>query len=697
MRTGLILLLFLVFVGMRLVHLSADPPDNLSIESCSEYGDPGNYAFNARNKVVLGDWKLDELGAAPFAPIPHAITYLSFRFFGVGILQMNLVPLFFAVLLWLVLMRFAADFFPEASLLFFIMLALNYPFGAFARINDQVMPMTLFVMAGLWFFLKAWDKPFRFFPAAILFGLAVLSKGKIIYFHLAVLPPAFLWILAERGELRAFKLNARRLAWFFAGAILVFIPWLIGIYLRYPTVFRNMGTDNAKSMLPGNLGQLFSFWAQKPAFSFFPTNRPLTYILFFYVLALLLVLCGKAVRVRLSSLEVFCVVWTVAGLAIHSSIGYRPIRHYIEFTIPIMILVSLFLGRLLAGFRLEIGLRRRAAFAVGLFFLIYAAATSFAQKYVPVIDVENRKGGVMLKTLLAAVAVSVILYVLFDRLLAGRSIAIPKKAAAAGLLLVGLFYAYQNVDSYLAWALKPTFNLKTIGRDLGRAFPDGSFSGLLIPSLSLENRNPAHTSFRDYANFDSGYLKRVGVTHVFAGSFNDEPQYYADTFPEEMARARLLVRYRIWRSWFFLFDILENQPPAPPASVHEAETLVRETGLPLFDPSASSGFAVRVESGSPALIGVEEVQSPAPATTFRGKIVLKPLSSGPERPMISVRIARGNLVPFERRFILPDASPGGGYLEFPFSGSFGSDGPYFLEIRALGRGVFSFDKVELVY
>jgi 4-amino-4-deoxy-L-arabinose transferase-like glycosyltransferase len=696
-RTSVILALFVVFVGMRLVHLSADPPDNLSIESCSEYGDPGNYAYNARNKVVLGDSKIDELGAAPFAPIPHAVTYASFRLFGVGLLQMNLVPLFFAILLWLVLMRLAADFFPEAGLPFFIMLALNYPFGIFARINDQVMPMTLFVVAGLWFFLKAWDKPARFFPAAILFGLAVLSKGKIIYFHLGVLPPAFLLILAERGELRSFKLNARRLAWFFGGALLVFVPWFVGIYLRYPTVFRNMGTDNAKSMLPGNLGQLVSFWASKPAFSFFPTNRPLTYILFFYILALLLVVCGKAVRARLSPLEIVCVVWTVVGLAVHSCIGYRPIRHYIEFTIPIMILVSLFCVRLLAGFRLDVGLKRRAWFAAGLFFLVYGAATSFARKYIPVFDVENRKGGIILMTLLAAVVVSAVLYLLVNRFLNGKALRVPRKAAAAVFLLAGLFYAYRNVGTYLAWVSDPTFNLKMIGRDLGRAFPGGSFSGLLVPSLSLENRNPAHTSFRDYANFDPGFLKRVGVTHIFTGSFNDETRYYEETFPEEMERARILVRYRIWRSWFYLIDIRDHQPPTPPASVHEAEIMVREAGFPFFDPAASGGFAVRVESGTPALVGMEEIQSPAPATPFRGKIVLKPLSPGPGRPVVAVRVVRGDLVPFERKFVLPAASPKGGYLEFPFTGSFGSDGPYFLEIRASGLGLFAFDKIEIVY
>jgi hypothetical protein len=32
-----ILLLFLIFLSLRIVHLSADPPDNLSIDSCSEY------------------------------------------------------------------------------------------------------------------------------------------------------------------------------------------------------------------------------------------------------------------------------------------------------------------------------------------------------------------------------------------------------------------------------------------------------------------------------------------------------------------------------------------------------------------------------------------------------------------------------------------------------------------------------------
>ena len=201
---------------------------------------------------------------------------------------MNLVPLLFAVLLWFALWRLSSREFPDAQALFFVLLALNYPFGSFSRINDQIMPMTFFAAAGLIFFVRAWDRPRLFFPAAVLFGCSFLSKGKIVYFLLVVLPLSFLLIALERGEARAFRLNAARLAWFAGGALLVAVPWFFLIYSRYPAVFKNVGGINAEHMIPKNIGQALSFWILKPPFSFYPSNLVLSVLLFF-ALAVLVV------------------------------------------------------------------------------------------------------------------------------------------------------------------------------------------------------------------------------------------------------------------------------------------------------------------------------------------------------------------------------------------------------------------------
>ena len=677
---------------MRLVHLSADPPDNLSPASCGEYGDPGNYAFNARSKVVLGEWKIEELGAAPFSPVPHFVTYLSFLMFGTGIWQMNLVPLFFSVLLWLSLYLLSSRYFPKARLLFFFMLALNYPFGIFNRINDQVIPMTLFVILAIYFFLKAWERPPDFFWAALCLSFSFLSKPKILYFHFAILPVAFLLILVQRREVMKFKLNFRRIAYFFGGALLVAVPWFFFVFLRYPTVFINVSGLNARIMLPLSPGQALSNWVGRPPFSFYPTNRLVTFVIFFYLLAFLVALFSKKQKDPITPLEILCSTWLVVGLGINSVIGYRPIRHFIEFTIPLVILASIFITRLLDGFRLDGRLKKRGLFFAGIFILVWAAASSYSQMIFPLDDIAPRKDKLLLHTLLLSLALAALLYLVLSRVMRGKGIVLSKKAAAAAAAIVLALYAYQNIGEYLHWVTNPTFNLKTIGRDLGRAFPDAVFSGLLVPSLSLENRNKAHTYFPHYANDDPGFLKREGVTHLFLGKYNDELRYYVERFPEETGRARHLVRYWIWRSWFDLYDIQKGPRPAADETVYEAETMDRETGLPLFDPQAGGRFAVRVESDSPKVIGHSKIVLPG-QTKFRGRLYIKPASEDARILMLLVKLTRRGKVTYQKKLRMP--GPEDAYLSLPFDFVSRDAGRYILEIRASGKGVFFFDKVEM--
>jgi 4-amino-4-deoxy-L-arabinose transferase-like glycosyltransferase len=686
--------MIVAFLATRLIHLSADPPNNISIDSCSEYGDPGNYAFNARSKVVLGQWKIAELGAAPFSPIPHFLTYLSFLIFGTGTWQMNLVPWLFSGLLLLSLFALASRYFPDARLLFFGLLVVNFPFGIFGRINDQVMPMTFFVIPAIYFFLKAWDNP-RFFVLTSLFlSLSFISKSKMIYFHLGVIPLAFLLVTIQRGEGRKIKLFILRIAYLAAGLLLVAVPWYFLIYSRYPEVFHNIVALNSAAAMPKSIPHALSNWVQRPPFSFHPANRILTIVLFAYLLILLLKLFDRKVKTRLSPLEIICVLWLVVGLGIQAFLGYRPIRHYIEYTIPMLILVSLFLVRLSAGRRFDYALKKRGLFLGALFVLVWAGLSSYSRRFVTTEIWFSHRERVLLITLLISIGATMLLYVLLDKGLPRWNIVLPKNAARLALAVVVAVYAYQNLAEHARWLRTPTYDLKTIGRDLGKAFPQGIFSGLLMPSLSLENRNTVHTSFPGYANDDPGFLERAGVTHLFVATYNNEPDYYQKYFPDEFRKAKLLARYRMWRSWFFLYELRTAEPDADDPTLHEAEVMERESGIPLFDPQASGAFSVRVVLTKPVIIGREKIGLPGQAE-FQGRLFIKTDDAASEGLVVRVRLSRRGIVHYEKKFGLDPAADPSGYLILPFKCYLEEPGSYFLEVRASGRGALRFDKVEL--
>jgi hypothetical protein len=624
------------------------------------------------------------------------VTYFSFLLFGPGLWQMNLVPVFFSVLLFFALALLASKFFPEARLLFFLLLTLNYPLWAYGRINDQVMPMTLFVVLGIFFFLKGWKRPIHFFPAAVCFAFSFLSKPKIIYFHLVVLPLAFFLILASRGEFRKFRLNFVRLGYFFGGALLIAIPWYIFIYSAHPEVFKNVGGLNAKAMLPQNIGAAVSFWLKKPAYSFFPTNRVLAIILFLYLLLLVVLLFKKGAKAHIAPLEILSLVWLIVGLAIHSLIGYRPIRHYIEFTIPFAILASIFLARLASGLRISLDLKRKGLFFTYAAALIWAAVFSYSQKiYSPErldLHPEIRAQAILL-TLAVSLALALVLLIL-TRMLAGKTLILPRKAGLAAVALFTLFYGYQNVFVYVLWTGNRTYDLKTVGRDLGRAFPRAVFSGLLIPTLSLENRNPAHTFWPDYANDDPYFLDRDGVTHLFLGLYNSEPEQYEKYFPEAMARGKILVRYRMWRSWFLLYDI-RPAPPSPGAeTVHEAEGMERLFGRPEFDPGAGGRFAVRVEAGQRGIVGREKLVF---ANDMRAELglFLKLENAGSPGLRLRLRITRRGRLVSENTFQLTGSFSAATYVPLTLEVDFEKNIPYILDVATSGQGSFLFDRLEI--
>lgn len=691
-----ILLLFLLFLSLRIIHLSADPPDNLSLESGGEYGDPGNYALNARNKVLFGQWQIDEFAGMYVVPVPHFVTYGSFLVFGVGIWQMNLVPLFFSALCWLGLFLLASRYSPRSRLLFFFLLSLNYAFGIYSRINDQVMPMTFFVILAIYFFIEAWDRPKYFFLTALCLSLSFLSKEKILYFHLIVLPLSFVFILLQRGELGDIKLNLRRIAYFLTGSVPIALLWYVFLYIPHRTVYDNLLGLNASHMVPRSLAQAVGNWLRRPHFDFHPANAVLTFLLFFYFLTLLFILFkknreGMAAR---GPLEIICSVWLVIGLGVNSFISYHPIRHYIEFSIPLLILSSIFLSRLLASFRLKTQLKNRPLFVLLSFLLIWIGVTAYSQRLFSRETFLGRPEKVLLITALLALALAALLYLAIRFVLASKDIVLPKTTALVLALLLIALYSFQNLKSYILWATHATYNLKTIGQDLGRAFPQGVFCGLLVPSLSLENRNKAHTYAPNYANDEPDFLKHQKVTHLFVGTYNNEPKYYKDNHPEEWKRAKLLVRYWLWRSWFLLYEIQPEAflPVKPPC--YEAEQMERDVGRPQFDPGSSNRFAVWVDKNEKGIIGKEKVFFPS-KTRLQGRLYVKLGDKRTEGSLLLLRIWKKGTVIYKKPMSVPGDDFVKEYKPLGFELLLPEAGDYEFEIQSSGGQALFFDKLEL--
>ncbi len=684
----------------RIIHLSADPPVRISPYSCGDYGDPASYAANARNKVLFGHAKVDDFNGWYASPVGHVATYLIFLLFGPGMWQMNLQPVLFSALLFGLLFLLAKSHFPDARWLFFLLLTLNYPFIIYGRIADQVMPMTLFAVLGLFFFLKAWEKPALFLLSAISLGFSFMAKGKIVYFLVLVVPLTGLIVLFLRKEAASLALNMKRLGYFCAGALTVFLPWLFFVYLPGRELLRDFSGLNAAAMFPRSSVNLIQNWLLKPSFTFYGTNRLFSLLLFLYFSSLLLRIFNKKESRPVRPIEIACSLWFIIGVAINSVISYRPTRHYIELTIPMIILAGLFMKRALSGVRAQFELKYRPLFYSALFILLWIAVTSFSSDLFTSLEIiEHPYRCLLILTGLTAVVFGAAI-VLIERLLTKKGISIPRRLAIPVVAVALGAYAFQNILEYSDWIKNATYNLKLISRDFGKAFPDSVFCGLEAPAISMENRNVAHVWYPNFANSRiPDFLNAMKVQYLFLADFNGEADLYRQAFPEIMKRARFRARYRLWRSWFDLFEI-EDAPVVESfdTGLYEAEKLERNIGLPLFDPSASNQFAVRVDSGKEGMV-LQQKLAIGPGQIVEGRLFVKPEREKREGPFLLIQLNIGKGIHYRRYVNIynPEAEVGHGFLEVPFKIALPltQELVFNLRVFALGNYVFSLDRMEI--
>jgi hypothetical protein len=562
------------------------------------------------------------------------------------------------------------------------------------------MPMTLFAVLGLFFFLKGWEKPLWLFPSALSLGLSFLAKGKIVYLLVLVVPLSGVIVLILRRETSSLSLLGKRLAFFGAGALAVFLPWLFLIYLPGRDLLRGLVGINAAVMLPRSSTNLIQRWLLKPSLSFYATNRLFSLVLFLYFLWLLLRVFNKRDSRAVSPLEVACSLWFIIGVGVNSLIGYRPTRHYIEMTIPMIVLASLFLKRALAGVRAEFEPRSRPLFYAALFILIWVAVTSFSPiAFTESAVIEHPFRCLLILTGLAAVAFGGAV-VLVDRVLIKKGISIPRRLAVPVIAVALGVYAVQNVFEYSRWIKEGTYHLKLISRDFGKAFPGSVFCGLEAPAISMENRNVARVWYPDFANSEiTDFLNVKKVKYLFLADFIKEARPYWQAFPEVMERARFRARYKLWRSWFDLYEI-EDAPvtEGTDSGVYEAEQLERDVGLPFFDPQASNQFAVRVDSAKEGVV-LQKKLDLKPGEVVDGRLLVKLEKTAREGPLLVIQLNIGKGIHY-RRFVNvydPGAEVHRGFLAVPFKIALPRvrELVYNLRVMTLGNYIFSLDRIEI--
>jgi hypothetical protein len=645
----LILIVVLFLLSLRMIHPSADPPENLSM-SGGPYGDPGGYAFHARNKILFGQWEIDNMNSPLYSsPIPALLTYVSFKLFGVGFIQMNIVPILFSCLTMIFvffLLRETINGSLSVAVIGFVFLGTNYLFLMYSRVANRVMPMIFFLVLALFFFLKgSKNKRWYFFAGSSSF-LAFMTKGVCFYIVGAFFLGLFVYLIFKFGLKKAFV----PFGFYLTGFSICLLLWIIFIYIPHGDALKSISAINVPYLIPPKSvpKMLYYFWIRP---SLLLNQSPILSILSsLSVLFILIRVMQKPKTIRL--LEWIMLSWFIISVFYFSIIQQRIPRHFIPQIIPMVFLSSWLIHHFLRSQCIAKPRRFNTIFGLALFFWLFFPVSIILK---PVLD----KGPDVLSniwiatSLLAFFSLLVVFLIFFLNRMWPESFTITFspfiKKIAVLLILFGVFFF--NGRPYLDWALHPKFKLKNISIDLGKAIDHAAISGLWAPVISLENKHRAHESFPGFVNDQKDFLEKFEITHVFASTAfnNQEINYYRKNFPQAIQRAQLRVKYFIWRAEMLLYEL--NPPQSPPGEkkLYEAEIHTQRQGMPRYDPESSAKFSVLSEKRAPGFVTVVSTPEKIPEGRYRVIFTMKRQAT----PIKSLeRIARIDVVSPDTRRLL---------------------------------------------
>ncbi|MCJ7679593.1 MAG: glycosyltransferase family 39 protein, partial [Candidatus Aminicenantes bacterium] len=513
---------FLILLAVRIVHIEADPPYNLSM-SGAPWGDPGGYNFNARNKALFGMWEIDDYNMMYTSYPPHLLTYGIYRVFGVGFAQQNSVPVLFSFLTLLFFFLILRRRFDEKiALLGVLLLGINYTFLMFSRIANRDMPAVFFLVLVVYFLQKAEDRA-AWLPAAGAAAALSLTSKSIFYFILGgALFGYFLYMVHHRKPLDIL----RRVGFIAAGAAVFLIPWILFIFIPHKASIQSFNTLNVPLLLPpADAARLLRHFWERPAVLL--ERMPLLAV--FGGLFSLNLLHRAAHRgKKLQMTDWVFLSWFFSGALYLAVIYQRFPRRFIPQILPLVFLAVSWAAALI---RKEAQKKKPATlrwafpplllvwllFPVSLF--LKFLNSRFPQAFRTSAALNLWLLGLSLLLCAAITAFSL-------RRFRRPAWNIPVRMGSALVLILFLLYGTGHGRLYLDWALNPPTQFRNISQDYGKAFTDAVFAGLWAPSICTENTHRAHEYFRGAINSRKDFFSHFGVTHVFTTTHYGEDRIF---------------------------------------------------------------------------------------------------------------------------------------------------------------------------
>jgi len=521
-----LLILLLLTIGLRIIHLTADPPADFDW-SGGYFADEGYWSHNARNQVLFGSAVQDDWDARVVTPIFARLQALIFILTGVGFLPVRIIGLISAAIIAAATFYLLRKYWDGGTAFYFaVVVSLNFPLLVLAR---QGIPDS-FAAALAWCALCLLFIDFA--PAAFCAGILLASAFITKYFMIYVLIPTAVILLWK-------PISYKKLGAFAAGAAVTIAVWLflnyfpnqetISAYNRFYSSQQSQQIWGFEPIIKNVLTQPFFLYAVKtPAILFFGN------LMIWYV----------AIRFReMGKMERGVWLWMVIGILFFAVWRYRPLRYYTSLIPPLAVLACYSI------------LYREAvsqSFRYGRFRFLLWLGMAIPVGQIAFVLVDRLQGWHIVPDQLGIHTADAVIFILISItgtifLLRNKTIWLP------ALLIAGMLLS--DGRNYLQWMITPDNSASEISQDLQNRIPNGVLAGQWAPELVLENRLRAVPVWKDFVNSDHPF-QRFGITHLLLWRYplGDEFVKFSQWYPDDMKKFSPVKQYRIKNSELILYQ-----------------------------------------------------------------------------------------------------------------------------------------------
>ena len=548
-----VLSLLLLVAALRLYHLEADPPQNLSISSGVDT-DPSQYTVYAKNYVQEGEFDPyhDARRAVFLKSAVNGLAVVVFSVLGTGLWESNLVGFLYGlgalVLFWLFMRKTGGQL---AGLLFLFLIAFNYNLIFYGKLPFLEHALAFFAFLAvvlllhgrsLWVCALAGAS----LAAGIFFGKAI---GLILLFPFACFL-AYRWLYALPDE-RKQRLGQSLL--FAAGFVVVLGVWYFVTYAPAQSQVSGYYGEQAVSLYgaPEGLQSVNEFFRKLLTFGVDSRlfERMVTAGLLgatFVGMFVFHISRPQSWREALGPFDagrVFVATMIIALFGALMIWNYRPLRYQTLLIYPFYGAAALMLSRWWHG-RLPDAPARTP-------YLFYLLGTLVAM--VPVYQVwdglADRYGwdfyystykywsALLAFLLIVAVGLSI-------RFRLWRRIPAVGTTMRVIVILVLAVNVVTGIVAYAAWLKHPTFTARDNSRDVGLVLSDAAvLSGPYAPLFAMENDLDVVIHMFGVAEADPALFDHFPITHLLLDEPN-EKMARAD-YPDIMEKAEHIVTYHL--------------------------------------------------------------------------------------------------------------------------------------------------------